>query len=71
MGLESRLHQVKKAFDKANIGEQKISFIVVYHSGATMEQEERAIAEYKARRPDCLKNEVNYIEVPGELKRIA
>ncbi len=70
MALHQRLRQIEKSIEKAGIGKQRISFIVVCESGATEEQQEKAIAEYKANNPNYLENDINYVNVPhGNIQR--
>ena len=69
MALAQRLRQVEKCLSKAGIGKQRISFIVVCESGATKEEQDKAIAEYKANHPNYLENDINYVNVPNEYSK--
>jgi hypothetical protein len=51
MGLTQRLKLVERGFEKAGLGKQPITLIVVCETGVSEEQKEKAITEYEALNP--------------------
>jgi len=63
MSIEQKLRQIEKNFEKAGLSENRIRFIIVHYGNPTKEQDEKAIAEYKAHNPGWEDNDINYVSI--------
>ena len=61
MALAQRLRQLERCLEKAGIGKQPITLIVVCETGVSDEQREKAIEKYEAANPTPNENGINTV----------